>query len=135
MINYAVSWIGIIVATIVSFIFGFLWYGPIFGKTWMSLMKFTEKDMKKAKEKGMGKNYFAMLISTLVVVYILGIVVNFAGSVSEVILLTVLLWLGFVATTSLSQVLWEGKSMQLYIFNNAFSVINYVIIALILFYL
>jgi len=39
-------YIPILIATIASFIFGFLWYGPLFGKQWMNLMGFTKKSIK-----------------------------------------------------------------------------------------
>jgi hypothetical protein len=32
-----INWLAVIVATVSTFIVGSLWYGPIFGKTWMRL--------------------------------------------------------------------------------------------------
>jgi hypothetical protein len=29
-----IAWVGVVVGTLALFVFGFLWYGPIFGKTW-----------------------------------------------------------------------------------------------------
>src|SRR5258705_12057280 len=31
------NWIAIIIATVAAMVIGFLWYGPVFGKTWMAL--------------------------------------------------------------------------------------------------
>ena len=31
------NWIAIIVATAAAMVIGYLWYGPVFGKTWMAL--------------------------------------------------------------------------------------------------
>lgn len=36
------------IAALVPMIIGFVWYGPLFGKTWMNLMGFTEESMKDA---------------------------------------------------------------------------------------
>ncbi|MQB02439.1 MAG: DUF1761 family protein [Actinobacteria bacterium] len=33
-----ISWLGVVVATIVYMVLGALWYGPLFGKTWMRAM-------------------------------------------------------------------------------------------------
>ena len=31
------NWVAIVVATAAAMVIGFLWYGPVFGKTWMAL--------------------------------------------------------------------------------------------------
>src|SRR5216117_550063 len=31
------NWVAIIVATVAAMVIGFLWYGPVFGKSWMTL--------------------------------------------------------------------------------------------------
>ena len=51
VINFA----AVLVAAIVGFIIGILWYGPLFGKSWMRLMGMTDKQLKEARQKGMGK--------------------------------------------------------------------------------
>ncbi len=42
-----VNWYAVIAATLVGFIIGFLWYGPLFGKAWMAEVGLTEEDIKK----------------------------------------------------------------------------------------
>ena len=34
-----INYLAVVAAVIVSFFFGWLWYGPLFGKKWASLMK------------------------------------------------------------------------------------------------
>jgi len=36
------------IAALVPMLIGFFWYGPLFGKTWMSQMGFTEESLKDA---------------------------------------------------------------------------------------
>lgn len=43
-----INWLAIIVATVAAMIIGWLWYGPLFGKQWMKLVKLTKKDTEKA---------------------------------------------------------------------------------------
>ncbi|MGZ9114554.1 MAG: DUF1761 domain-containing protein [Brevundimonas sp.] len=38
------NWLGIIVATVVAFFTGFLWYGLIFAERWMALTGVTDED-------------------------------------------------------------------------------------------
>ena len=44
-----IGYVPVLIATIVSFIFGYLWYGPLFGKKWMKLMGFTKRSLKSMK--------------------------------------------------------------------------------------
>ena len=68
-----VNVIAVIVAAIVSFAFGSLWYSPIlFGKLWMKLSKV---DMKNSK-KGMGKIMTAGFITTLIIAFILELLID-----------------------------------------------------------
>ena len=124
----------VIVASVVSFIFGFIWYGPLFGKQWMVLMKFTKKDMDKAKKKGMGKTMIIGFISTLVLAFILARLILMTNSVGAMSGMNIafLVWIGFVATITLGSVLWENKSINLWFLNNAYHLINLLIIGAIL---
>ena len=44
--------IAVIVATIVSFVVGGIWYGPAFGKAWMAALGKTEADMDAMRKRG-----------------------------------------------------------------------------------
>ena len=44
----SINWLAVLVATVSAFVGGGLWYGPIFGKAWMSEMGFTEDSLKEA---------------------------------------------------------------------------------------
>ena len=41
--NAKLNWLGIIVATVVAFFLGFLWYGLIFAEQWMALTGVTDE--------------------------------------------------------------------------------------------
>lgn len=130
----SVNILSVIVAAFANFILGFLWYGPLFGKTWIKLMKFSEKEMNEAKKKGMAKQLVVSFISSLVMAYILAyfIQVLFYVELTAIIFLAFLIWLGFIATMTLSSVLWEGKSLRLYVLNNSYNLISLILMALIL---
>ena len=130
---FDVNYIAVLVATIVSFGFGFLWYGPLFGKTWMKMMGFTEKSMKGMKTS-MGKAMAFGFIGLLVTSFVLSMFVDFlqAVTVMDALVVGFLIWLGFFVTTMAGSVLWEGKSWKLYGFNIAYHLINLWIITIIL---
>ena len=127
---YSVNFWAVLVATIISFFLGFLWYGPLFGKQWMKMMNFTEKNIKSMKLTLM-KAMTLGFITTLVTVYVLAMFLKVAGviTISDGLMLGFWIWLGFFATTSLGSFLWEGKSLNLYLFNNAFNLINILIMS------
>jgi hypothetical protein len=40
----AINWLAVLAASLVGFVIGGLWYGPLFGKTWMKIVGLTEED-------------------------------------------------------------------------------------------
>ena len=54
----SVSWLAVIVGTLLGFVLGALWYGPRFGRAWMAEHGFTEaeltRDFNPAKTYGIG---------------------------------------------------------------------------------
>ena len=134
MVQVAVNYLAIIVAVVASHVLGFLWYGPLFGKQWRALMKFTEKDMKKAKEKGMTKSIVLMTICSILTAYIMSLFIKMFNysDISGAIRFAFLIWLGFVATVVLNSVTWEGKSWNLYFINASYCLVNLAVVASIL---
>lgn len=54
-------------AALVPMIIGFVWYGPLFGKAWMSQMGFTEESLKETN-----------MVKTLLICYVLSLLIAFA---------------------------------------------------------
>ena len=129
-----INLLAVLVAALVSIILGFVWYGPLFGKTWMQLSGFTAKDMEKAKKKGMTKTYILMIIGTLVSSYVLAHFVDYlqATDFNGALQAGFWLWLGFIAPVQLGIVLWEGKPWTLYFINVAYYLVNLILMATIL---
>ena len=63
----------VIVALIVYMILGMLWYGPLFGKTWMALKGLSESDMKSPESKQAEiAGYISSLLSGLIAMTMVG---------------------------------------------------------------
>lgn len=59
----AVNWLAILVATLIPFAIGFVWYGPLFGKPWMASVGLSEDDVNKMQPvKVFGTSFVAQLI-------------------------------------------------------------------------
>jgi hypothetical protein len=127
----SVSWTGVLAATVASIILGFLWYGPLFGKQWMSLMGISEKQAADAKKKGMGaKTWVLMIVNTFVLAWVTA---QFIGVVAaSPYLVAFWAWLGFQGTLGVGNVLWENKSWNLFFLNGAHQLITLELIAFVL---
>ncbi len=131
----------IFLAVLASFIFGFLWYGPLFGKKWGALMKMDMK--KKPKTSVMVKAMALNVLGTFLIAYVLshnqqawrpstwgaGIdgsnaMYGFLGGFFT--------WLGFFIPMLLNTVAWEMRPWSLFALNAVYHFLNLQIIAHIL---
>lgn len=129
-----INYYAVLVCGVASFVLGMLWYGPLFGKIWIKLMGFTEKHMDEEKKKCMSTKFVLAFIGSLVLAYVTANLFVYTSVVDlqKGLIMAVWLWLGFIATTTLSSVLWEGRSWKLYFLNNAYSLVQLLIFAAIL---
>ena len=133
-INYA----AVIVAAIAQMVIGFLWYGPLFGKQWMAMMGYGPEKLAEAKNKGMGKYYAFAFVGSLVMSFGLAHSLVFASAYLQVTGFSAGLqggfwnWLSFIAPVTLGSVLWEGRSWQLWVLNNAYWLVSLLVMSVIL---
>lgn len=121
----------IAVSSVVSFIFGWLWYSPIlFGKVWQKLSK---------KKMGAGKSFAFLMISNFIGVIITVQTIEYlvvslgANTLIDALNIGFWPWLGFFAfATLLGDYLWEGKPFKVYLIAAGYWLINLEIISLIL---
>lgn len=134
MAFFELNWIPILVSAIVSMVIGFIWYSPkVFGNQWMRLMKFKKADMKKMKVKP-AFAYLGMFVITLVANFVLSLLIKISVPESVIggALIGFLVWLGFIATTTFSGVLWANKRRELYMIENGHYMLSFVIAGIIL---
>lgn len=121
-----VNYLAIFVAALLSMVLGSLWYGPIFGRTWMKMMGMNKESMKGISSSEMGKLYGIQFIGSLLMAFVLSHALVFAkaylGStgVSAGFQTGFWNWLGFAAPVTLTTVLWEGKPWKLWLLNNGY---------------
>jgi hypothetical protein len=125
----SVNPIAVLLATVASIAIGFAWYGPLFGKVWAKEQGWSDADMNKQKEKGMGKSYGIMTVGSLLTAFILAQFAQLAGAVMAWDGATVgfWAWLGFAVPLLLGSVLWEGKSWRLYQINAGYQLVTMVV--------
>lgn len=131
--NVEINYIAVLIASIVSFVVGMLWYSPfIFGKIWMRELKMSGKKFKK-KDMILSSvaNFFATLI--LVCVYSRFIIYLTVENVLDVLSMSFMVWIGFfVCTTLIGGVLWERKSLKSFAIGAGYWLVNLIVIGLVL---
>jgi len=106
--------LAVIVATIVQFFIGFVWYGPIFGKLWGKIHGFDKlpKEVQNKMMKEMGPFYVLQLIVTLVTSIVLAIFVQYLPQNWNTYALAGFFWIGFVVPAQVSAVIFGGTDRK-----------------------
>lgn len=126
-INY---W-AVVVAALANFIIGFMFHGPLFGKTWMRLANVTPTGNEKFSD--MIPQMFKNFVMNVVCAYVLAVMIitastsSYVGDASPVSLglcVAFLLWLGFVVTSSSMEVIWMKRSVKLWLFEMVASLVS-----------
>ena len=117
-----INYLAVIVSTILTFVIGFLWYGPFFGKAWMKEIGHTEENAKKAN---MGKVFVTAFILTFIMSWNLA---AFIGPKSDFIFglfAGLAAGIGWVAASIGVVYLFSQKSLRLFIIDAGYQVIIY----------
>lgn len=126
----SVNYVAVLVAGIASMAIGMVWYLPaVFGNAWT-------KALGKKKDE-MGKPGPAMIltfIAALVMIYVLAHFLQVTGATTVGAGLTTAfwIWLGFIASTMLTNALFEGRSASLFWINSIYQLVNLLVAAAIL---
>lgn len=106
-----------LITTIVATILGMIWYGPLFGKTWMKVMgvHFDSTEDKKKAQKGMLPIYLTQMFVTFIMFLAFAYFNLFVGPLSVVggIMFALVVWFGFVMPIEAGAALWSGKTKKL----------------------
>src|SRR3989339_1305403 len=129
---FAVNYFAVLLASIVAFAIGAVWYSPaLFFKPWAASVGKSEKELKKGASPF---SYVITFIAWFVSIYVLARIFWFFGinSIISGLRVTFLCWLGFGAATSLIHILFEGKKFQLWIINWGYILVGLLISSIML---
>ena len=117
----SINWLAVLVASLVGFAIGYIWYGPIFGKQWMASIGKTEEELSKGNmAKTFGFTFvFQFIMATFLAMFFYGSPESaMSMDASTGAYYGLLTGFGWVATSTGVGALFEQKSWQ-YIFINA----------------
>lgn len=129
--NVSINYLAILVAAVVFYLLGLLWYSPaMFGNCCVKHDDWRENEFKKVP---LVWAYIGEFIISFIIANALAIfVVLFNLGLSGAIILALLIWIGFVATTHFSAVLWGRKTFGHYCIHVGFLLIGFILMGAIL---
>lgn len=104
------NYLAIVVATVLQFIAGWMWYMPLFGKAWGAMHGYDQlsKEEQEIAQKGMGVQLGFQFLGTLVMTSVLALFVAGLPSEWNTFGIAGFFWLGFVVPTQMSAVMFGG---------------------------
>lgn len=136
-----INMIAVLVAVVVNFILGFVWYTPLFGKAWSKEMGFDpeEKPSSSVMIKGMvfmivGNFFFAYVLAHNIGAwsFVPGMdKMSLEASVASTAFFT---WLGFFLPGELGATVWAKNSWKLFFINTSYHLVSLAVVACILTY-
>jgi Protein of unknown function (DUF1761) len=120
----------VLVAAIVFYAIGALWYSPqLFGKKWMELTRTTPEECKCDWKTYLGAFVVALVFSFIFAHFIHAL---HATTALEGAKIGFVAWLGFNATLHFSAVIWERVSIPLYLIHVGNSLLGFIAVGAIL---
>ncbi|OGG51892.1 hypothetical protein A2704_06780 [Candidatus Kaiserbacteria bacterium RIFCSPHIGHO2_01_FULL_54_36b] len=136
------DYLPVLVATLAAFAVGALWYGPLFGRRWRLLMNFSEGHMgaSEGAATGQGMGMASAMVGGFIATFFLVWTLNFllkafsVVTLSGALALSLLVSIGFIATTLANSVFYERRPWGLYLINLGHYVVALIVAALVLLY-
>jgi hypothetical protein len=128
MYAFSVSWLGVILAVIVSMALGMVWYSPFgFGKQWMALVN-SIPGSSTNMDKSPRNAYILSTILTFITAYIIAMLLKNLVPLSFTVSLRVgfLMWLGFSAPAMAAEYVFkvQERPWKLYAINAGYQLVS-----------
>lgn len=112
-----INYIAVLVAAVAQFIFGAIWYMPIFGKMWGKIHGFDKAtpEEQRVMTKKMGPYLLTQFIFTIVTSAIFALLLKGFPSEWNTYGLAGHFWLGFIVPTQVSAVIFGGTDPKWFV--------------------
>jgi hypothetical protein len=113
----------VVASAVAYWVLGALWYSPLlFARPFIALKGYSPEQVAAMQAQSHAGEIGVAFVGSLVLAYVLAHFVKFTGAetLSAGMLTGFWLWLGFVVTTSLETVVFEGRPVGLYLINNGY---------------
>ena len=135
--------VAVLIAVAANFIFGAIWFMPLFGKTWAKEMKM-DPNGPKPPSSVMVRGMSIMVIGNFLMAYVFahniavwnpetwGQAPSTMASGANACMAAFFTWLGFYLPQDLSRIAWENASWKLFGINTVYHFLSLLIAAIIL---
>jgi hypothetical protein len=124
MFNFeGINYLAVVVATLINAGLGSWWYSPSgFGRKWTKL---TGVDLMKSPKGETNRAIMIVIVGAAIQAFVLAIVLNTIGTTTivEGAVTALLLWLGFIAATSIGDDLYSRRGWKFWWLNASFFLI------------
>ncbi|MFA6540885.1 MAG: DUF1761 domain-containing protein [Bacteroidota bacterium] len=125
-ITITIDVIPLLISSIVCFALGAFWFSPaLFGRKWKSLR--AVQDHEGITLRSYSLSFIVIVILNIFMSFIVDL--THAATMSSGIVIGVLMWSGFCATTAAIQFLFERRSLPLFLITSGYSLVLCVISA------
>lgn len=126
----------VVLAIVVSFLVGFLWHGPLFGKQWMKYNKITPPKPEDMSFSMMIPGFVASILMAFTQAAVLGRTFEILAlaHVGHALIIATIIWLPFTALVIANEYTWAGKSYGHTAFDAAYNLVSVWAIAAVLYY-
>jgi hypothetical protein len=126
-----VNFLAVLVAGVVIFLLGGLWYSPVlFARRWTALMGKSEEELKAAAAASpVALMYLAAFLCGLVIALVLATIIGHFGPLSLIrgAKVGALCWLGFAATTTFATAIFSMTPKPLWLINSGYNLVSFVV--------
>ena len=123
-----VSLVATLVATVLGFLLGALWYGPLFGRRWMAATGIPAETIRR--DVSPAKAYAATFVLGLVASYAFGLFLGRHPGLAFSVAAGAAAGTCWVATALASSYLFEGRGATLMLINGGYHALRFALIGL-----
>ena len=125
MESYQTDWLLVLIAALMNVAISAAWYSNwLFGPAWLNLTKIKKQELTKFK-------VFWSFSVSLVIAYFISLFELHLGitNVSDGMILGLLIWVGFVATTEITGVIGDAKPFKLFVIDSGARILSFVVMS------
>ena len=123
-----VSLVATLAATIAGFVLGALWYGPLFGKTWMAAIGVSRDTLTAGFNPA--KTYGLTFVLGLIASWVFGLYVGPSPGFRFSVAAGAAVGIFWVATSLTTNYLFERRSATLILINSGYHALRFILIGL-----
>jgi hypothetical protein len=129
-----INFLAVVVAAVVAFLIGGLWYSPLlFAKQWVKAHGYNDEQVAEM-QKGAGKAYAVTLVCDFLIALAIAVLIGYIHMERCVqgLKLGLLIWAGFAFPLGLIASMFSGKRIAVFVIDTAYQLVYLVLMGAIL---